>query len=140
VTKLPGRKKLTHRVLAKKFNISDVRREFPATQLQYPISKYNFKNGSTFALGTQVVLFRVRTSLAVMANSIMCKEATQKRNLRVIFNRRVHEAILECAPGCYSSGTYNLGNHGQQLCSGVETKLHMQSSTPCKIALDYVGQ
>ena len=27
-----------------------------------------------------------------MANSIMCKEATQKRNLRVISNRRVNEA------------------------------------------------
>jgi hypothetical protein len=60
-----------------------------------------------------------------MANSIMCKEATQKRNLRVIQQARtrvVHEAILECAPGCYSPGTYNLGKHGQQLCSGVETK------------------
>jgi hypothetical protein len=36
-----------------------------------------------------------------MANSIMCKEATQKRNLRVISNRRVNEAS-GVPPGCYS--------------------------------------
>ena len=65
--------------------------------------KLNFKNGSTFKPGTGIVVpvQDEEASLAVMANSIMCKEATQKRNLRVISNRRVNEAS-GVPPGCYS--------------------------------------